>query len=271
MWKLNWRRLKLNKKEFVFYYGFFILLSIFYYDQILKFNPSFSPKSFYYPNGIFSLIPYEFYLKLFFASKVLILSLLVFSFLKIRKFAESKWVIGLFLLFYGLAISYRFSFFHTPHLEMFPILALLGLLLGGNWWEKAKWASALMILVYFVSGLSKLKNSGIAWLDSENIYQLVRCSDIARISVANRLFDFEKLSEYLRDSKIYFVLGSIGLLYELALPLLLRGGRTAKILFFSTLLFHFINATFLSIFTVSAFFPIFCFYFLAFEKIEEKN
>ena len=149
---------------------------------------------------------------------------------------------------------------------MFPILGLTGLIIGGTWREKAHWASALMILVYFVSGLSKLKNSGIAWVGSENIYQLVRCSDLARTSVVNQFFDFEKLSIYLRDSHLYMLLGSVGLLYELGLPLLLSGGRLAKILFFSTVLFHFINATFLSIFTVSAFFPIFCFYFLAFEK-----
>lgn len=169
---------------------------------------------------------------------------------------------ALFLFFYGLAINYRFSFFHTPHLEMFPILALLGLLIGNTWQEKAKWASALMILVYFVSGLSKLKNSGIAWVGSENIYQLVRCSDIARVSIVHKFFDFEKLSIYLRDSHIYFVLGSIGLIYELGLPFLLRGGRVAKILFVSTVLFHFINATFLTIITVSA---SFCVLFLLFS------
>lgn len=256
----------MNKREFIFFYGFLVILSVFYYDQILNFSPVFSPKSFYYPTGIYSLISYEWYLEIFPALKVILFAFLIFSFLKIRKFAESKFVIAFFLFFYGLAINYRFSFFHTPHLEMFPILALAGLLIGNTWQDKAKWASALMILVYFVSGLSKLKNSGIAWVGSENIYQLVRCSDIARASIVHKIFDFERLSIYLRDSHIYFLFGMIGLIYELGLPLLLRGGRLAKILFLSTVLFHFINATFLSIFTVSAFFPIFCFYFLAFDE-----
>ncbi len=256
----------MNRKEFIFYYGFLILLSFFYYSLVLTFIPAFSPSSFYYPTGLFSFISYQSYLRVFPALKVMIFCLLIFSFFKIHKFAASKLVGCLFLLSYGLAINYRFSFFHTPHLEMFPILGLAGLMIGSDWRQKAYSGSALMILVYFVSGLSKLKNSGIAWVESENIYQLVRCSDLARTSIVNKFFDFEKLSIYLRDSNLYSILGSVGLIYELCLPLLLRGGRLAKILFFATVLFHFINATFLSIFTVSAFFPMFCFYFLAFEK-----
>ncbi len=260
----------MTKLEEQFYYSFLAILIIFFWSGVWHYATDLPPQSFYYPTGILR-IPYDKMFKANYVLKWILLVQLFFGIFKINLLRDSKIFISALILQFTFLLSNRFSYYHFPHLEMFPVLALIGILIGTNLRDKIQKACSLVIIIYFFSGLSKVRFSGLSWMDPKSVQQMILYSFHFRRNEFGSIMSLNEQNFLFQNSMSLSILGFCGLFYELILPIFIFVKRTRKLFFWLTLFFHIFIWLVLNIYSTSVLFPLYLFACSAYFNLENSN
>lgn len=251
-------------KENKFYYSFITLFSIYFYFEIWSYTNYRAPISFYFPQSFFGLTPniHSFYYSLI---KYLAVSLIFYAFINIDILKTSRLFSWILTLLCVVLIVSRFNYYHYPYLEMYPLLALAGFASARKTDEKIFTAIGLVTLIYFFSGLTKLRYGGLDWLSSEKLYSTLL------YSLRNRDAYIYLPQNLFAELKPHFVVIGIGtLIFELLMPLVLFCSKLRRPYFYITCVFHILIFLVFRIYSMGVIFPMFLFYCFAFSHSEES-
>lgn len=246
-------------KERTFHYLFLTLFCVFFYKEMWRHLDKPMPESFYFPQQILNISAGNF-LMLSYVIKYFLVLLVAFAFYKIDIFIKSKSLSLALAVCSLLLVVHRFNFYHYPSLEMYPILALFGFAIASNTDDKLFNSIALMSMVYFFSGLTKLRFSGLGWIDSDKIFEMMN------YSLRNRESHVFVSDQFLIAVKPWLsVVGFFTYVFECFFPVILFFRALRKPIFIITFVFHFLIWLVFNIYSTGVLFPIVILYYFAYE------
>lgn len=243
-------------KENIFYKIFYFLIFIFCAKEIFWAFNYIGPASFFQPNGILSIMPIQYpeFIQLMSITRWLVLlNSLVLIFVN-SKSKSGFYLHCLLMVLMTVGIAFRFSFSHYAQLELLPLLAMFGFLFKESIVNKIEIGVKASSLVYFFSGVAKIRYGHWSWLDGETIQQIFSYS----VRMRPTMFP----AEVILSLPIWFwtTIGALTLLFEILFPLIIYIRSANRIFFISILLFHLSIALVIGIYSTSLLLIIFLYF-----------
>ncbi len=254
-------------KESQFYKIFYFFVFIFCFKEIFWAYNNIGPASFYEPNGILSLFSLSYSEFNRFTAVIRWMALLN-SLVLLFADPHSKagfWLHCLLAFFIMIGTAFRFSFSHYPQLEMLPVLIMLGFIFEDTLTNKIEVSIKSASLVYFFSGLAKLKYSQWSWLDGEVVQQVFLYSSRMRSTLIS--------TENILSIPVGFwtLLGVLTLCFELLFPFMIYFRKADNIFFIFITIFHVAIALSIGIYSTALLLVLLLFFVRAYVVFQEPT